>query len=95
MAFVIITDSASDVSKDLIQAYGLHVIPTPVTIDGKDYFDGDTIFPEQLKHIILISLCFMRIFYLMPKEGMRFFIFVFQQELQEHLMQLLWLIRKF
>ena len=47
MAFVIITDSASDVSKDLIQEYGLHVIPTPVTIDGKDYFDGDTIFPDQ------------------------------------------------
>ena len=47
MAFVIITDSASDVSAELIQEYGLHVIPTPVTIDGTDYFDGKTIFPDD------------------------------------------------
>ncbi len=47
MAFVIVTDSASDVSESLIKEYNLHVIPTPVTIDGKDYFDGDTIFPDQ------------------------------------------------
>lgn len=47
MAFVIITDSASDVSESLINEYGLHVIPTPVTIDGTDYFDGKTIFPDE------------------------------------------------
>ncbi len=47
MAFVIMTDSASDVSENLIKEYNLHVIPTPVTIDGTDYFDGSTIFPEQ------------------------------------------------
>ena len=38
MAFCIITDSASDVPESVIKEYGLHVIPTPVTIEGKDYF---------------------------------------------------------
>jgi len=47
MGFYIITDSASDVPESVIKEYDLHVIPTPVTIEGTDYFDGDTIFPEQ------------------------------------------------
>ena len=51
MAFYIFTDSASDVPESVIKEYGLHVIPTPVTIEGKDYFDGDTIFPEQFYEI--------------------------------------------
>lgn len=51
MAFYIITDSASDVPENVIREYNLHVIPTPVTIEGKDYFDGDTIFPEQFYEI--------------------------------------------
>lgn len=51
MGFYIITDSASDVPESVIQQYGLHVIPTPVTIDGKDYFDGETIFPDEFYRI--------------------------------------------
>lgn len=51
MAFCIITDSASDVPDSVIKEYDLHVIPTPVTIEGKDYFDGDTIFPDQFYEI--------------------------------------------
>ena len=47
MAFVIITDSASDTLKEVQTRYSLPVIPTPVTIDGTDYFDGDTIFVEE------------------------------------------------
>lgn len=47
MAFCIITDSASDVPESVIKEYGLFVMPTPVTIGGRDYFDGKTIFPEQ------------------------------------------------
>lgn len=47
MAFCIITDSASDVSDAIKKEYDLYVMPTPVTIDGVDYFDGDTIFPDQ------------------------------------------------
>lgn len=45
MAFKIITDSASDIPKNIIDEFDLHVIPTPVVIDGVDYFDGENIFP--------------------------------------------------
>lgn len=51
MAFYIITDSASDVPECVIKEYDLHVIPTPVTIEGKDYFDGETIFPDQFYEV--------------------------------------------
>ncbi len=51
MAFKIITDSASDVPQSLIEEYDLHVIPTPVTIEGTDYFDGKTIFPDEFYEI--------------------------------------------
>lgn len=51
MAFCIITDSASDVPESVIKEYDLHVIPTPVTIEGTDYFDGATIFPDQFYEI--------------------------------------------
>lgn len=47
MAFCIITDSASDIPESVIKEYNLHVIPTPVTIEGTDFFDGKTIFPDQ------------------------------------------------
>lgn len=47
MAFCIITDSASDVPESTKEKYGLHVIPTPVIIDGVDYFDRETVFPEE------------------------------------------------
>lgn len=47
MAFCIITDSASDVSEKIKEEYGLYVMPTPVTIDGTDYFDEETIFPDE------------------------------------------------
>ena len=36
----IITDSATDLPKDYIQAHHLHVIPTPVVIDEVDYLLG-------------------------------------------------------
>ncbi|MBQ9885698.1 MAG: DegV family protein [Lachnospiraceae bacterium] len=47
MAFCIITDSASDVPESTKEKYGLHVIPTPVIIDDVDYFDRETVFPED------------------------------------------------
>lgn len=47
MALKIVTDSASDTPKWIIEDYGLHVIPTPVVIDEIDYFDGETLFPEE------------------------------------------------
>lgn len=52
MALKIVTDSASDIPGWVIEKYGLHVIPTPVVIDDKDYFDGKTIFPEEFYEIL-------------------------------------------
>ncbi|MHB8128115.1 MAG: DegV family protein [Mobilitalea sp.] len=52
MALKIITDSASDTPKWVIDEYNLHVIPTPVVIDEKDYFDGKTIMPEEFYDIL-------------------------------------------
>lgn len=52
MALKIITDSASDTPKWVIDEFQLHVIPTPVVIDEKDYFDGKTIFPEEFYEIL-------------------------------------------
>ncbi len=52
MALKIITDSASDTPKWVIREFDLHVIPTPVVIDEKDYFDGKTIVPEEFYDIL-------------------------------------------
>lgn len=52
MALKIITDSASDVPKWLIDKYDLHVIPTPVVIEEQDYFDGKTIFPNEFYQVL-------------------------------------------
>jgi DegV family protein with EDD domain len=52
MALKIITDSASDTPRWVIDQFELHVIPTPVVIDEKDYFDGETIQPEEFYNIL-------------------------------------------
>ncbi|WP_343209186.1 DegV family protein [Anaerolentibacter hominis] len=52
MALKIITDSASDIPKSIKEEFNLHVIPTPVVIDGTDYFDGETIQPETFYDIL-------------------------------------------
>lgn len=52
MALKIITDSASDTPNWVINEFNLHVIPTPVVIDEKDYFDGKTILPVEFYDIL-------------------------------------------
>ena len=52
MALKIVTDSASDIPKWVVLEFGLHVIPTPVVIEEKDYFDGETIMPEEFYDIL-------------------------------------------
>lgn len=52
MALKIITDSTSDIPVWVKKEFGLHVIPTPVVIDEKDYFDGETIFPQEFYDIL-------------------------------------------
>ena len=51
MSYKIVTDSATDLPKEIIEKYKLHVIPTPVTINGTDYFDGKTILPADFYRI--------------------------------------------
>lgn len=48
----IITDSASDLPKSYIEEHKIHVIPTPVVIDGVDYFDGKTINTAEFYDIL-------------------------------------------
>ena len=43
--------NASDIPEKVKAEYGLHVIPTPVTLDGEDYFDGETIKPKEFYRI--------------------------------------------
>lgn len=52
MAFRIITDSAADLPRWIIDQYGLTVIPTPVVIDGVDHFDRKDIFPDTFYDIL-------------------------------------------
>ena len=52
MALKIVTDSASDIPKTVIDEFQLHVIPTPVVIDEQDYFDGKTIVPEKFYDVL-------------------------------------------
>ena len=51
MAFKIVTDSASDMPLEIKEKYDIHVIPTPVTIEGTDYFDSENIFPDEFYRI--------------------------------------------
>jgi len=44
----IIGESASDLSKELIDKYGFETLPMPVTIDGIGYLDGETITTAEL-----------------------------------------------
>lgn len=50
--YTIVTDSATDMPGWAIEKYNLRVIPTPVVIDGKDYFDGATIMPSEFYDIL-------------------------------------------
>lgn len=48
----IITDSACDLPKKYQEEHHLHVIPTPVVIDGVDYLDGETIQTKEFYTIL-------------------------------------------
>ncbi|MFW6264875.1 MAG: DegV family protein [Bacillota bacterium] len=48
MAVKILTDSAADLPKDLVEKYSIDVVPLLVTIGEETYLDGETITPEEL-----------------------------------------------
>ncbi len=52
MAYEIITDSASNLTKDLLDRYNLHMISYHVTLDGEDYlcYDPERDYAEAGKH---------------------------------------------
>ena len=52
MAFRIITDSASDLPRWVIDRYGIEVSPTPGVINGVDHFDRKDIFPDTFYDIL-------------------------------------------
>lgn len=43
----IICDSMSDVPKEIIQKYSIHILPARASIGGKEYFDGVDLTPEE------------------------------------------------
>lgn len=47
MRLAIVTDSTSDLPEDLIERYGLEVIPTFLILDGQEYADGKGISREE------------------------------------------------
>lgn len=48
----IITDSATDMPREIVERFHLHVIPTPVVVDDVDYLDGATIHTEEFYQIL-------------------------------------------
>lgn len=50
-SYTIITDGATDMPFWIREKYNLKVLPTPVVIDGKDYFDGETIMAKDFYNI--------------------------------------------
>src|SRR5699024_4251773 len=48
MKVQIVSDSASDLSSDWYEKLNVEVVPVHLTIDGKDYIDGQTITPKEM-----------------------------------------------
>ena len=51
----LICDTMSDVPSEIIEKYNIHVVPTMVTIDGKDYVDGVDITEEEFYKVLRSS----------------------------------------
>jgi len=48
MKTAIVTDSTSGITKDLGEEWGIGVVPMPIIIENKIYFEGVDLYPEQL-----------------------------------------------
>lgn len=44
----IIADSTCDLSKDLIEEYGIQIIPLCIVMNDKSYYDGEEISPDEI-----------------------------------------------
>lgn len=52
MAFVIITDSATDMSPEIQKEFNLHIIPTPFIVNGVDHRDGVDMTTEEFYSLL-------------------------------------------
>ena len=43
----IVTDSNSGISQEKAKEMGIHVLPMPFLINGKEYLDGIDLFPKE------------------------------------------------
>ena len=48
----LICDSMSDVPKEIVKKYDIHVFPARVSIEGKEYFDGVDLTSEEFFKIL-------------------------------------------
>ena len=48
MNIKITADSTCDLSRELVEQYGVVIVPLTVTVDGKEYQDGVDIDPETM-----------------------------------------------
>lgn len=48
----IICDSMSDVPKEIVEKFNIHVLPARVSIEGKEYFDGVDLTPQEFFRIL-------------------------------------------
>jgi fatty acid-binding protein DegV len=52
MSINILTDSTSDLGAEIVQEFGIDVIPLPVTIGGQVYLDGLEIDQDKLFDLV-------------------------------------------
>lgn len=52
MSLFLVTDSAADLPKPLLEEYGIGMAPVPVKVDGKQYLDGVTLMPGQFYEML-------------------------------------------
>jgi DegV family protein with EDD domain len=52
MKTTIVTDSTSDISPEQAQQHHIHVVPTVLIIDGKEYLDGEGITREEYYRLL-------------------------------------------
>ncbi|MGL6107072.1 DegV family protein [Romboutsia sp.] len=51
----LICDTMSDVPKEVIEKYDIHVVPTTIIIDGKEYLDRVEMSPEEVYNVLRSS----------------------------------------
>ncbi len=48
----IVTDSTADLKEEVIEKYGIHVVPLTIVIDGENYVDGVDLQPESFLNMM-------------------------------------------